>query len=204
MSNPCLNAGYSGVFGETGQKQMQSLKDVTKHVEKFFKQTDISFTLERNPKGSLIPGGVGEFCFTGAGEGIFYSNGIPVLFVTRLSSESGCDANIGKWYRKQWYYENYLRKINPNCTHMTFIHASGSPCKTHKNGILQALVNGVTMVMAQDFNQHTFNTDNKGGNAIFYYDTDKRNDTWYDIFDKIMGNILCSKIKAEAPDLFTV
>ena len=149
MSNPCLNVGHAGASGVVGQKQIKSLLDVTTHIEDYFKQSDVSFRCERNPKGSLVPGGVGVFQFKRAGEGIFYSNGLPVLFVTRLSSENGCDANIGKWYRKQWYYENYLRKINPDCTHLTFIHASES------TGILSTLIAGVSMVMAQDFNQHT-------------------------------------------------
>jgi hypothetical protein len=197
MSNPCLNVGHTGASGVTGQKQIKSLLDVTTHIEDYFKQSDVSFRCERNPKGSLVPGGVGVFQFKRAGEGIFYSNGLPVLFVTRLSSENGCDANIGKWYRKQWYYENYLRKINPDCTHLTFIHASES------TGILSTLIAGVSMVMAQDFNQHTFNSYNKGGNTIYYYDTDRGNDTWYDIHEKIMNIIRCSKVKVNQPDLFT-
>jgi hypothetical protein len=80
---------------------------------------------------------------------------------------------------------------------LTFIHAS------EQTGILNTLIAGVPMVMAQDFNQHTFNTHNKGGNAIFYYDTDKENDTWYDIYEKVMASILTSKVKSKTPDLFT-
>ena len=121
---PCLNVGHNGAAGVNSEKQMQNLKDVTDHVKEFFSANDDTFTLVRNVSDSMIPGGLSSFKFARAGEGIFYSNGLPVLFVTRLSSENGCDANIGKWYRKQWYYENYLRKLNPDCTHLTFIHAS--------------------------------------------------------------------------------
>ena len=103
---PCLNFGHTGAASNVGLKQMQNLKDVTDHVFEFFAQKDITFSLIRKVDGNLIPGGVGCFKFARAGEGIYYSNGLPVVFVTRLSSESGCDANVGKWYRKQWYYEN--------------------------------------------------------------------------------------------------
>jgi len=57
--------------------------------------------------------------------------------------------------------------------------------------------------MAQDFNQHTFNSYNKGGNTIYYYDTDRGNDTWYDIHEKVMYIIRSSKVKVNQPDLFT-
>ena len=156
----CLNVGHTGAAGVNSEKQMQNLKDVTDHVKEFFSAFDDTFTLVRNVSGDLIPGGLSSFKFARAGEGIFFSNGLPILFVTRLSSENGYDANVGKWYRKQWYYENYLRKLNPNCTHLTFIHASESA------GLLNALVSGVSMVMAQEFNQHTYNTSNPGGNTI--------------------------------------
>ena len=185
---PCLNFGHTGAASNVGIKQMQNLKDVTDHVFEFFAQKDITFSLVRKVDGNLIPGGVGCFKFARAGEGIYYSNGLPIVFVTRLSSESGCDANVGKWYRKQWYYENYLRKVNPNCTHLTFIHAS------EKEGLLSTMIDGVSMVMAQEFNQHSFNTYNPGGNSIFYYDTDKGTDTWYDIQAKLLTAIRCSRL----------
>ena len=184
---PCLNAGHTGAAGVVSEKQMQNLKDVTDHVKEFFSANDDTFTLVRNVSDSMIPGGLSSFKFARAGEGIFYSNGLPVVFVTRLSSENGYDANVGKWYRKQWYYENYLRKLNPNCTHLTFIHASESA------GLLNALVSGVSMVMAQDFNQHTYNTSNPGGNTIYCYDTDMQTDTWYDIQQKLIAMVKQSK-----------
>jgi hypothetical protein len=71
---------------------------------------------------------------------------------------------------------------------LTFIHAS------EKEGLLSTMIDGVSMVMAQEFNQHSFNTYNPGGNSIFYYDTDKGTDTWYDIQAKLLTAIRCSRL----------
>ena len=83
MNNPCLNVGHAGASGVVGQKQMKSLLDVTTHIEDYFKQSDVSFRCERNPKGSLIPGGVGVG-MAGANTGAGNANNVRSNFQTLI------------------------------------------------------------------------------------------------------------------------
>lgn len=202
MANACLNAGHNGAASESSQIQMDSLFDITEHLGSFFKTTEAGFTTERLLKDELIPGGIGRFGLTRAGEIIYYYKGKPVAFITRLACEKGCDANVGKWYRKQWYFENFLKKQNPECNHITFIHASAD------TGMLQEVISGVSMVMSQDFNAGGFNCPNFGGNSIYYYDTDKPDNSWREISAIILSitSLTLCRMKAEnlKLDLFTV
>ena len=197
----CLNDGHNGAASESSQVQMDSLFDVTAHLSEYFTNNENGFTFSRNIKDSMIPGGIGSFKLSRAGEIIYYYQGKPVAFITRLASENGCDANIGKWYRKQWYFENHLKKINPDCNHITFIHASSS------TGMLADLIDGVNMVMSLDYNQEGFNRQNLGGNSIYVYDTDKTEDTWRNVSATIISVValtLCKmKIEACSRDLFS-
>ncbi len=202
MSKACLNVGHGGAASVSSEIQMNNLFDVTEHLGDFFKMTEDGFSTLRLLKDDLIPGGVGCFGLTRAGEAVYYHKGKPVALITRLAGEKGCDANVGKWYRKQWYFENHLKKQNPLCNHITFIHASSS------SEMLQDIVSGVSMVMTQEFNTEGFNCPNFGGNSIYYYDTDKKQDTWREISAIILSVVsltLC-RMKADTLklDLFKV
>ena len=197
----CLQPGHNGAATEVGKKQMKSLLDVTNHIVDFFSQTNKNFVALRKIEGKYIPGGTGCIDFTRhkTGECLLLLDGKPVAFVTRLHSTQGCDANLAKFYRKQWYFENYLKKLNPNCTHVTFIYANETLLETFKKG--------VSMAMSQDFNTKSFNEYNHGGNCIFCYDTDKGTDTWYDMQEKLiqvvrynLNKIAESKKKAQQTD----
>ena len=175
MSEPCLQLGHTGAANTDGEKQMKSLKDVTSFVEKYFKKDNPTFKMERQIKNNLVPGGLAAFSLTSAGEAVYYCQGLPIAIISRLNSESGTDANVGKWYRKQWFFENHLKKQNPHCTHITFV--SGKP------SILKTIQRGVSMVMTQSFNKKLFNEHNHGGNSIFCSES---TDTWYDMQAKIV------------------
>lgn len=202
MSKACLNVGHGGAASDASLVQMNNLFDVTEHLGEFFKSTEDGFSLQRLLKDDLIPGGIGCFGLTRAGEAVYYLNGKPIALITRLAGEKGCDANVGKWYRKQWYFENYLKKQNPECNHITFIHASSS------TEMLQDIISGVSMVMTQDFNTGGFNCPNFGGNSIYYYDTDKKGDTWRQISAIILSivSLTICRVKANTLkfDLFKV
>jgi len=188
---PCLQPGHDGAATEVGKKQMKSLLDVTNHIVDFFSQTNKNFVALREIKDTHIPGRIGCFSFKtqSTGECLFLLDGVPVVFVTRLHSTQGCDANVGKFYRKQWYFENYLKKLNPNCTHLTFVYAS--------KFMLDKMKDGVSMVMSQDFNKKSFDEYNHGGNTIFCYNTDKGTDTWYDMQQKLIEVVRYSVAKVE-------
>lgn len=202
MSKACLNVGHNGAASLVSLTQMHNLFDVTEQLSEFFSSIHAEFSSERHLKDDLIPGGVGCFGLTRAGEIVYYFNGKPIAFITRLSGEKGCDANVGKWYRKQWYFENFLKKQNPDCNHITFIHASS------QTGMLQDFMSGVSMVMSQDFNSVGFGLPNFGGNSIYCYDTDKKDDTWVDVSAIILSivslTILKEKTEPSKADLFTV
>ena len=202
MSKACLNVGHGGAASVSSEIQMNNLFDVTEHLGDFFKMTEDGFSTLRLLKDDLIPGGVGCFGLTRAGEAVYYHKGKPVALITRLAGEKGCDANVGKWYRKQWYFENFLKKQNPDCNHITFIHASS------QTGMLQDFMSGVSMVMSQDFNSVGFGLPNFGGNSIYCYDTDKKDDTWVDVSAIILSivslTILKEKTEPSKADLFTV
>ena len=199
MNNPCLNEGHTGAASEIGKKQMKCLCDVTEHINEFFAQSNPKFNMKRFLNNELVPGGIGSFDFRkqSTGECVYFLNNVPVAFITRLHSNSGCDANVGKWYRKQWYFENYLKKLNPHCTHLTFIYA--------EEKMLNEMIDKVSMVMTQDFNKKSFDEYNHGGNSIFCYDTSKGTDTWYDMQEKVIavvrqGLIELSKSKKKTND----
>lgn len=191
MLKPCLNVGHIGAALPSSVIQMNNLFDVTEHLSDFFTSTDCLYSSQRILKDELIPGGVGSFVLTRSGEIVYYYDEKPVALITRLASEKGCDANVGKWYRKQWYFENFLKKQNPECNHITFIHASSS------TNMLQEFISGVSMVMTQEFNGEGFNRPNFGGNSIYYYDTDKNVDTWVDISATILSIVSLTVMKTK-------
>jgi hypothetical protein len=200
MASACLNVGHGGAASESSLVQMNNLFDVTTYLGNFFNATEIDFVVERLLKDDMIPGGVGCFTLSRAGEAVFYYQGKPVAFITRLASEKGCDANVGKWYRKQWYFENYLKKQNPDCNHITFVHASSG------TGMLQDFMTGVSMVMTQSFNSEGFNSPNFGGNSIYCFDTDKNEETWTTVsavITSIVSLTLCKMKTDKLKDWFT-
>ena len=200
MASACLNVGHGGAASESSLVQMNNLFDVTTYLGNFFNATEIDFVVERLLKDDMIPGGVGCFTLSRAGEAVFYYQGKPVAFITRLASEKGCDANVGKWYRKQWYFENYLKKQNPDCNHITFVHASSG------TGMLRDFMTGVSMVMTQSFNSEGFNSPNFGGNSIYCFDTDKNEETWTTVsavITSIVSLTLCKMKTDKLKDWFT-
>lgn len=185
-----LQEGHDGAAGVDSIVQMDNMYAITSSVFSHGHKLNSNLTMTRHIKNSNVPGGICEFRLSRAGEALFSVNGVPVLFVTRLSSEKGADANVGKWYRKQWYFENYLKVKNPQCNHVTFVYASGT------SGMLQTLVDGLSMVMSGKQTGRL----NMGSNSLFSYDTDTQTTSW-DVMESILkeciGNILKPK------DLFT-